>query len=192
MSTGPEAEEGSALGAASPLQYRREQAFPVLTPAQVERLLPHGRRRAVRAGEVLIEPGDRHGDLFVVLSGRVDILYPRLEGEELIVAHMPGQFSGEMSALRGSASMVRARVRNAGEVLAIDEAALRHVVQTDAELSELFMRAFILRRVGLLASGQGGVVLLGSRHSAATLRLRQFLTRNAYPYTSIDVDEDAS
>jgi len=192
MSTDPDALEGSALASASPLQNRREQAFPVLTPAQVARLLPHGRRRAVSSGEVLAEPGDRHRELFVVLSGSVEILYPRVDGEELIVVHQPGQFSGEMSALRGSASMVRARVRAGGEVLAIDEAALRHVVQTDADLSELFMRAFILRRVGLVSSGQGGVILLGSRHSADTLRLRQFLTRNNYPYTSIDVDEDAS
>jgi thioredoxin reductase (NADPH) len=97
-----------------------------------------------------------------------------------------------MSTLRGAASVVRARVREEGEVLAIDSEHLRAIVQTDAELSEILMRAFILRRVGLIASRSGDVILVGSRHSAATLRLQQFLTRNAFPYISIDVERDPS
>jgi thioredoxin reductase (NADPH) len=110
----------------------------------------------------------------------------------LIVVHMPGQFSGEMSTLRGAASVVRARVREEGEVLAIDSEHLRAIVQTDAELSEILMRAFILRRVGLIASRSGDVILIGSSHSAGTLRVQQFLTRNAFPYVSIDVERDPS
>jgi len=65
----------------------------------------------------------------------------------LIVVHMPGQFAGEMSTLRGAASVVRARVRRKARLLAIDSEHLRAIVQTDAELSEILMRAFILRRV---------------------------------------------
>src|SRR4029077_14749546 len=60
-----------------------------------------------------------------------------------------------------------------------------------AELSELMMRAFILRRVALMSSGEGEVVVIGSHHSAAPLRLREFLTRNAYPYANVDLDGDA-
>jgi thioredoxin reductase (NADPH) len=97
-----------------------------------------------------------------------------------------------MSSLRGLGSVVRARVHEEGEILVIDDERLRDVVQTDAELSEILMRAFILRRVGLIASQRGGVVLIGSRHSADTLRLQQFLTRNAFPYLSIDVEKDAT
>jgi len=82
-------------------------------------------------------------------------------------------------------------IRATGAVLAIDEENLRQVIQLDPELSELMMRAFILRRMGLVSSGQGQVMVIGSRHSAGTLELREFLTRNAYPYASIDVDEDA-
>jgi thioredoxin reductase (NADPH) len=95
-----------------------------------------------------------------------------------------------MSTLRGVAGFVRVRVRESGAVLAIDDDSLRDVVQTDAELSEIFMRAFILRRMGLVASRQSEVMLLGSRHSADTLRLQKFLTRNAYPYVSVDIDSD--
>jgi thioredoxin reductase (NADPH) len=95
-----------------------------------------------------------------------------------------------MSTLQGIGSLVRSRVREAGEVLMIPEDRLRTLIQTDAELSELFMRAFILRRVGLIVSQTGDVILLGSSHSAGTLRLQQFLTRNSFPFVNLDVNTD--
>jgi thioredoxin reductase (NADPH) len=176
----------------NPIEARWEQAFPRLTAAQIARLEPHGKRVGTQKGQILAEPGERHRTMLVILSGSVEIVRTGLAGEELIVVHLPGQFSGEMSTLRGAASVVRARVREEGEVLAIDSEHLRVIVQTDAELSEILMRAFILRRVGLIASPSGDVILIGSRHSAGTLRLQQFLTRNAFPYISIDVERDPS
>jgi thioredoxin reductase (NADPH) len=186
------ATDGGEVAPPNPIEARWGQAFPTLTPAQVARLEPHGKRIRISKGQVLAEPGDRHRLMFVILSGSVEIVRPGLAGEELIVVHEPGQFSGEMSTLRGIASVVRARVREEGEVLAIDNEHLRQLVQTDSELSEIFMRAFILRRVGLIASQSGDVILIGSSHSAGTLRLQQFLTRNGFPYVSIDVEKDPS
>src|SRR5712672_3302511 len=184
--------EGGEAAPSNPIEARWGQAFPRLTPAQIARLEAHGKRRRTRPAEVLVEPGERHPGLFVILSGSVEVVRPGLAGEELIVVHMPGQFSGEMSSLRGVASVVRVRVREEGEILVIDYENLRAIVQTDSELSEILMRAFILRRVGLIASQNGDVILIGSRHSAGTLRLQQFLTRNAYPYVNLDIDTDAS
>lgn len=172
------------------LERRREQIFPKLTPQQIERLQAHGVRAETRAGEVLIESGERNRKLLVILSGSLEIAFPGMLGDEFITLLLPGDFTGEMSTLRGVAGFVRVRVRDAGAVLAIDEDNLRNVVQTDAELSEIFMRAFILRRMGLLASGNSNAMLLGSRHSADTLKLREFLTRNAYPYVAVDIDSD--
>jgi thioredoxin reductase (NADPH) len=174
------------------LKTRRQQVFPRLTPAQIARLEPHGRKFAIRKGDVLAQPGERSRQLVVVLSGSVEIVRAGLAGEEPVVVLWPGQFSGEMSTLRGVASLVRIRVREDGEALAIEAEALRGIVQDDYELSELLMRAFILRRVGLIGSQGGDVILIGSRHSAGTLRLQQFLTRNAYPYANLDVERDAS
>ncbi len=184
---------GPGAAPANPFGERREQTFPTLTPAQIARLIPHGRRIAVHKGQILAEPGDRHRDLFVVLSGSIEIVRLTMQGEEqLLVVTEPGGFTGEMSTLRGVGSLVRARVRADGEVLAIPDDQLRTVVQTDARLSELFMRAFILRRVALVATHQGDVVLIGSRHSAGTLRVQQFLSRNAFPFVNLDVDTDPS
>ena len=63
-------------------------------------------------------------------------------------------------------------------------------MQTASELGELFLRAFILRRVGLIQSQASDVILLGSSHSAGTLRMQEFFTRNSHPYTYLDVDRD--
>ena len=172
------------------LQGRRHQAFPKLTAPQLARLEAHGERIDTRAGDVLVQPGERHHRLMVVLAGSLEVALPGMRGEELVTILTPGEFAGEMSTLRGVAGFTRIRVRESGAVLAIDEESLRDVVQTDAELSEIFMRAFILRRMGLVAAGQGDVMLLGSRHSADTLRLREFLTRNTYPFVNIDIDSD--
>ena len=164
--------------------------FPTLTPAQMTRLEAFGTRKPVRAGEVLAQSGEREGRIFVVVSGAIEILRAGFSGEERVTLHTAGQFTGEMSTLRGARSLVRARVFEDGEVLVIDHDNLRRLVQTDANLSEMLMRAFILRRVGLIETDSSDVILIGSRHSADTLRLRQFLGRNGQPYHNVDIDTD--
>jgi thioredoxin reductase (NADPH) len=172
------------------LRTRRNQMFPKLTAAQIARLEHHGERRPMRAGEILFDAGDRPRNFFVVIAGDIELLIARQTGYELFFTLTPGDFSGEMNALRGSAGMVRARAGHDGTVIVIDIERLRTIVQTDAELSELFMRAFILRRMGLLSEHTCDVVLIGSGHSADTLRLSEFLTRNTIPFATLDVSTD--
>jgi thioredoxin reductase (NADPH) len=181
--------EGSI--AQSPYAGRSAQMFPHLTPLQISRLSAQGRKISTQKSQILSEPGD-HPPMYVVLSGSIEIIQPTLSGETLIVVHTPGSFTGDTGTLRAISSVVRMRVREAGEILAIDDAHLRAIVQTDSELSELFMRAFILRRVAIITSQFSDVILLGSRHVAGTLRLQQFLTRNTYPFVNLDIDTDAS
>jgi thioredoxin reductase (NADPH) len=176
---------------ASLYESRREQMFPKLTAQQIARLEPHGRRIRTTAGQVLQEAGEGHRDLYVVLSGSLEIVRPGLQGDLPITVEVAGDFTGEMSTLRGLAGFTRVRASEAGEVLAIGESELRTIVQTDPEIMEIFMRAFILRRMGLVAADQAGdIIVLGSMHSSATLRLVQFLTRNTYPFVMRDVDTD--
>jgi thioredoxin reductase (NADPH) len=181
--------EGSAFQ--SPYSGRSAQIFPHLTPVQIARLSAHGHKISTHKGQILAEPGDRL-PMFVVLSGSLEIIQPTLAGETLIVVHTPGSFSGDVGTLRGISAVVRMRVREGGEVLAIDEQHLRTIFQTDSELSELFMRAYILRRVMLMTSQTSDVILLGSTRAAGTLRLQQFLTRNSYPFVNLDIDTDPS
>ena len=169
----------------------RAQIFPRLSPEQIARIETHGRRRAVERGQVLFEAGDSVVHFFVVITGRMDITQPSGSTEKLVTTHNPGEFTGEVSMLSGRRALVRGRMTESGEVVQLDREALLLLVQTDSELSEIFMRAFILRRLELIAHGIGDVVLVGSTHSPGTLRIEEFLTRNGHPYSYIDLDRDA-
>jgi thioredoxin reductase (NADPH) len=172
-------------------ETRRDQIFPRLSEAQLAVVGRHGKRRSIRAGETLFAEGDRHIGSFFVLSGGIEIFRrDSLGGKHRITIHGPGEFTGEVSSLAGRASVANARAVEDSEVLSVDETALRNLVVAHADLSELIMRAFILRRVALIQDGAGSVTLVGSRHSADTLRLSEFLTRNGQPFAYLDVDAD--
>jgi thioredoxin reductase (NADPH) len=122
----------------------------------------------------------------------MEIVQPSLNGERTVATHGPGEFTGEMTMISGRRSLARGRVTEPGDFVELDTEGLRSLVARDAELSEIFMRAFILRRLQLVDRGQGNIVLMGSRHSSNTLRLREFLTRNEHPFTYVDLDADKS
>ncbi|HWE84060.1 MAG TPA: FAD-dependent oxidoreductase [Terracidiphilus sp.] len=169
---------------------RQSEAFPVLTPAQIARIRPYGKVRTVQAGEVLFEPGSLGMPCFVVLSGKLDIVMSGLSGEQVYVTYGSGQFSGEVVLISGARAISRGRVAEPGEFLEVGADALHTLIAKDAELSDIFMRAFLLRRVALISEGRGNVMILGSQHSANTLRLREFLTRNGHPHGYVDLDSD--
>src|SRR5690348_5656579 len=167
---------------------RRGQMFPMLTDAQLQRIASVGRRRDVRAGEVLFDETDRYVPFIVVLSGVVEILQPGGDGP--IVEHHAGGFTGEINMLDARRLVVTARVKEAGTVIVVEREQLRQLIQRDAELSEILMRAFILRRMALIALGAGDLILLGSRFSASTFEIKEFLTRNGQPFTYHEVESD--
>jgi thioredoxin reductase (NADPH) len=164
--------------------------FPTLTSPQIARLAAHGRMRRFESGEILMEAGEKITRFIVVTAGSVEVIRQSTAGEELITVHRPGQFSGELTMLSGRRGLVTFRALEAGEVIEIDREELLTLVQTDSELSDIIMRAFILRRASLIAQGLGDVVLVGSTHSSGTLRIKEFLTRNGHPYAYIDLDRD--
>jgi thioredoxin reductase (NADPH) len=171
---------------------RREQMFPRLTEAHLRRFEQVGDVQAIDAGTPVFSQGDADVPVFLILEGELSVFH-HVAGRESnvpIVVHGPGEFSGEFSSLSGRRALVGGRMTTAGRVRRLSRGDLLKVVQTDAELSEVFLRAFILRRMQLIRRGDGDVVLLGSRHSADTLRLQEFLARNGHPYTSVDVDHD--
>lgn len=176
---------------ASTATTRFAQMFPTLTPAQVERIASHGSRRATESGEVLYDVGTLPVPFIVVSRGAIELLHPHEGAERLIQALGPGQFSGELNLLSGRRALARARVSEPGEVIVLEREELLRLVQTDFDLSEILMRAFILRRVALMEEGLGDVVLIGSKFCSGTLRVREFLSRNAHPYTYLDLEHDA-
>ncbi len=162
-------------------------AFPALSEGQIARIVPFTSQRDLRDGESLWEAGDRDRPLYVVVQGEIEILSG---ADHMVTVHRPGAFTGDVDLLSGRPVVVRARARGATQVLELPASRLRAMIQTDAELSEVFLRAFMMRRVLLMAQGGANIVLIGSRHSAGTLALQEFLTRNSQPYSYLDVEKD--
>ena len=169
---------------------RAEQIFPTLSAPQIERVAQHGHVREVKPGDILFEAGQTPVPFFVVNKGQIEIVRPASAADTVVRVFRPGEFTGEANMLSGRPALVLARAIEAGEVIELDRESLLSLVQTDSEIGEIIMRAFILRRVELIASGLGDVVLVGSSHCSGTLRVKEFLTRNGHPYSSIDLDRD--
>ena len=173
--------------------WRAEEMFPTLTEAQIARFAAAGHRRQLQPGEVLVEPGSRPARIFVVTAGQIKIEIPHASGSgaDLFGICEPGMFTGETGYLSGRRRFARIYATEAAEVIEVERENLLALVQTDSELSDIVMRAFILRRIELISRGLGDVIVLGSDHCAGTLRVREFLTRNGHPYSQIDLDRDA-
>ncbi|HEY0372286.1 MAG TPA: FAD-dependent oxidoreductase [Thermoanaerobaculia bacterium] len=167
-----------------------EHMFPTLTAEQMARIARHARTRTIDAGATLIDAGQQHDALYIVKEGELAVVRPSGTGDDFITKHHAGQFTGEINVLMGRPGFVRIHATQPSELLELDRAALLELIQTDADLSDVFMRAFLLRRVELIAQGRGDVVLVGSDHCSDTLRIREFLSRNGHPYTYIDLDRD--
>ncbi len=168
------------------------KTWPVLTEAELERARPYGRVRSVEAGEILYRPGEAAVPCFILLSAAVEIVQHSIQGERSIANLLPGMFTGEAAMIGGQRAIAEARVQQGGEVLELQPEQLRTLVARDEGLSEVVLRAFILRRALLINEHLGNVVVIGSRHSADTLRLREFLSRNGCPYAYVDLDSDQS
>jgi thioredoxin reductase (NADPH) len=164
--------------------------FPTLTEAQIARIAKAGVRRPIKRGDVLIEAGDHVVPFFVVSSGEIEIVQPGRRGDALVAVHGPGKFTGEANLILGRRSLMRAVASKAGEVIQLTREQLLDLVQTDAAISEILMRAFIYRRMELASQGIGDVALVGSMYCAGTLRIKEFLTRNGHPFRYLDLDRD--
>ena len=174
-----------------PIGARADHVFPTLTAAQIGRIAPHGQVRPMSRGEILVLAGEPVVPFFVVTAGAIEVVRTAGDTETIVAVHGPGQFSGEVNMISGRRALFSSRVRESGTVIVLDRAEMVALVQNDAELSEILMRAFILRRVELVTSGMGDAVLIGSMHSPGTLRIKEFLTRNGHPYSYVDLDHES-
>jgi thioredoxin reductase (NADPH) len=165
--------------------------FPTLTPAQIARITSHGVTRPVTRGEVLIEGGQTDVPFFVLQAGEIEVVRPSGLGDLLVAVLRPAQFTGDVSMILGRPAQMRLSVVESGEVVQLTRDQMHALIQTDAEISEVLMRALIHRRMAMVAQGIGDALLIGSGRSAATLRVREFLTRNGHPFKYLDLDRDA-
>ena len=173
------------------IETRRQQMFPILEPAEIERARRFGKVRTYGAGEALAKVGQVGLGLTIILAGNVDITQRDQSGRRAaIVTHGPGHFMGELAQLAGRPALVDAHAREPIEALIIPPDQLRALLIAEAELGERIMRALILRRVGLLETGAGGPVIVGRAQNGDVLRLEGFLRRNGHPRQRLDPEAD--
>lgn len=173
---------------------RFEQMFPVLDPAQVEAAtrFASGPTQTFAPDTVLFEAGERNVPAWLVLEGALEVV--RRDGmhrHASVISHSPGQFSGEVSQLSGHGSIAAARAGAKGlTAVPFDAAHIRALMVGSAEIGEIIMRAFILRRVALINADGAGSLLIGHPDMPDLVRLQGFLSRNGYPCTVMDVETD--
>ncbi len=173
------------------IDTRRHQMFPVLEPAEIERVRRFGKVRSYDAGEALARVGEVGLGLTVILAGKVDITqHDELGRRQPIVTHGAGAFMGELAQLAGRPALVDAHAQGPVEALSIPPDQLRALLIAEAELGERIMRALILRRVGLIETGAGGPVIVGRAENGDVLRLQGFLRRNGHPHQRLDPETD--
>jgi len=174
------------------VETRRDQMYPTLAPAEIDRVRRFGTLRAFAPDEALAKVGVGGVGLAVILSGAVEVSRHDSAGSSVpLVTLAPGAFLGELAQLAGRPALVDAIAQGAVEALLIPPDQLRALLIAEAELGERVMRALILRRVRLLESGAGGPVIVGRADNGDVLRLQGFLRRNGHPHVALDPDVDA-
>jgi thioredoxin reductase (NADPH) len=165
-------------------------AYPRLTEDQIATLRPGGTRRPVGVDEILIREGTRSDELFLILSGKVAIVTDDESGEGRVLrVHGPGRFLGELGDLEGQPAFYTAIVVVEGEVLAVPTSRVRALVAHDQFLSDVILRAYLVRRSLLIGQGVG-FRIIGSCFSPDSTRLREFATRNRLPHRWLDLESD--
>ena len=172
--------------------YNREtQTFPRLTQEHVDRIGSFGTVEDVPEGTYLFRRGERNVDFFVVIHGVVEILNSGTkQSETAIHVHADRQFTGELDLFNSREILVDGRTTADSRIIRVKRANFLRLMESEPDIGEIIMRAFILRRVGLMRYAQGGVVLIGSSHSGDTLRIQRFMSRNGYPHEMLDTDQD--
>ena len=174
-------------------QARHHQLFPALTEAQIELMGKYGERRRFPADHVLFTQGERHISMYVIVAGTIQIERGTALRSRTLGTFGEGMFTGDIGTLAGRAAVATAITQTECEMIVVDEECLRALVVAEANLSELIMRAYILRRVAFIQDKDGsGVIVFGSRQSAHSLNLREFLSRNAQPAAYFEVEQHES
>src|SRR5256885_9968585 len=168
---------------------RGDQMFLRFNDDEIGRLARFGQPRSYRAGDMLARTGEPGPGLILILSGRVEVTQTHGGQKTQIVIHERGNFMGELAQLSGRPYLVDEQALTDVEAVTIAPDRLRALLVAEADLGERLMRALILRRVGLIESGAGPIVV-GSEQNGDVLRLTNFLRRNGHPYQQLDPVSD--
>ena len=162
-----------------------------LNADMMRRILAFGEEEVAAPGALLFARGDRSTDLFIVVSGRVELCEHRRSGAvHAMTTLTQGQFSGELDLLSGREVLLSCRAVTQSRILRVGATSLKRLMRTELDIADIFVDAWIGRRASLVNNSQGGVVIIGYGHDADTTRTQQFLVRNGYPNHFVDAESN--
>ncbi len=171
---------------ASGTEGRDQELYPTLTDHHVDILRTYGEERSFASGTRLWNIGDKRGAFYLVLEGTLDIIRHDRDGEVVFITHGPGNFAGELATMSGRGALVAGAAGEALRALVIDADDIRDCIAVEAELGEIILQSFILRRMRMISSHLGDLLLFGDVATKETASLREFMSRNGLPYRVID------
>jgi thioredoxin reductase (NADPH) len=174
---------------ASP-DVRQAQTYPHLNREMMERIAGYGTEEVLPAGTMLFERGQRSIDFFLLVEGSIEMFDYDRRQPHVFVTLEPRQFTGELHLFNDRQVLVSGRTGSDSRIIRVRRPDFRRLTTGEPDIGEIVMRAFVLRRMGLIRHGTGGAILIGPSYAADTLRLRRFLTRNGYPHRVLDTDND--
>jgi CRP-like cAMP-binding protein len=129
---------------------------PVLTQVQLEVLGRYGTEQEFASGDVLFADGDATYDLVVVLDGTLEIVENYGQHDEVTIAtYGPFEFLGEMGLLAGQHAYLTAVASARSRILRVPVDQVDVIMAEELDLSELILRAFLLRHSRLTHRGSG-------------------------------------
>lgn len=139
------------------------QAFPMLTPALIQRAMPYGEEISVDIGCELLTCGEREAAFYIVLEGYVEVLECEPGGVmHSLLMHRDGEFTGSLDLFTDRPNAVTARADSASRLLRISRASLAQLLLNERELADVVLRAFMLRRIVYLRQRPYGGAILRS------------------------------
>lgn len=167
-------------------------AFPKLDDRQLAMLEPLGAHRIVRRGESMYKAGQRDLPLAVVLRGALEAFEARDGQEQILGTIGPRDFAGDVAMLMGTASLATVRgAAEESEILEVQACEFRKAMAELPMVSELIVRAFIMRRQRLERDHEfAGLRIVAQEGSREGGQLDDFLDKNHIPHRLVGVHTD--
>ncbi len=174
------------------LEGRLHEIFAPLDEGDIPRVARFGEPRSYPDGTMLFEVGKPGPGMYVLLSGRVAFSRRDALGRRITVWERrgPGHVLAEVGQLSGADALLDVQALGPVEVILLSQEGLRALLVAEVDLGGRILRTLTLRRLGLLALGFGGPVLVGAPADSRLRALQEFLLRSGHPHSVLDPESD--
>jgi HEAT repeat protein/ATP/ADP translocase len=140
------------------LLLREVPMFSKLSPEDLEKIAGIAQEQLFPSRTVICREGDPGNTLYIIVSGRVDVIITAGRKENIIASRGPGEFVGEMAILESAPRSATLRARGEVRVLVIDGESFNSIMMDRPEVAISVLRHMsgrvreINERIGVSAS----------------------------------------